>query len=724
MATTKTITTAFNAGELSPKIYGRVDLEQYYNGCKSMQNAIVYPQGGVTKRYGLEQLQNITFNDLYPESYEDVRIESFTFSSLEKYIVIFKGNGTILVYEVSVEPPKLVAQINGSPYVDGFLDSMSVVQSQDTMLITHYDVYPKQLIRYRRSDATEWRLENMPLANIPTYDFVTDPTNVWDEVTFTYNNFSNNDSYKITIDGVVNDCTFFITYSGYQNRNEDVSGTVANLQSVFGAGFTVTANYQTNNTFVGTTEYTWQTLTNITIEANTTGGGKALGVYSVPTDTSLFIVPVYDTASTTTEPVWSDVRGYPATCCIFQGRLWFGGSRSRPQTIWGSRSGSYFDFGVADPNNLLANDALDLTLSDTASNIIVNITSQKDLLVFTSGGVFRIGGDDNLITPSTVYGLKENEFGSKFAPSVQLDNSIFYLQNAGAQLNSLNYDFSRDTYITNPQALLSDHLLNNPIDLARITAGDDYNSNFMFVLNSDGTCALFNRLESQATSTWTPFTTDGVIKSICGVYSEMYCLIERESATTGEKEIYLERYLENNIFIDNYKHIVNETPSDLIPLQDRFMNAWGGKQIVALMDNYPVVFDYNIVGNISDGYNLQLPFAASDIYIGLPLDMVIETMPYAPNLQSGNARFNKKRVFTVTCDMYNSLGFYIEYAGRTYHVADRDMGFILNKPPQSVSKIQEVNLLGYNTEGNIKITSSEPVPVTLRSLQLEIKTTG
>ena len=47
---------SFSAGELSPWLDSRVDLEKYGSGCQTLENFIVTPQGGLLKRPGLELL--------------------------------------------------------------------------------------------------------------------------------------------------------------------------------------------------------------------------------------------------------------------------------------------------------------------------------------------------------------------------------------------------------------------------------------------------------------------------------------------------------------------------------------------------------------------------------------------------------------------------------------------------------------------------------------------
>ena len=43
---------AFNSGELSPRLFGRDDLDQYASGVETMLNFIIRPEGGASKRSG------------------------------------------------------------------------------------------------------------------------------------------------------------------------------------------------------------------------------------------------------------------------------------------------------------------------------------------------------------------------------------------------------------------------------------------------------------------------------------------------------------------------------------------------------------------------------------------------------------------------------------------------------------------------------------------------
>jgi hypothetical protein len=51
--TVKKIQSSFNAGELSPMVAGRIDLEKFYDGCDTLENWLPLPHGGITRRPGM-----------------------------------------------------------------------------------------------------------------------------------------------------------------------------------------------------------------------------------------------------------------------------------------------------------------------------------------------------------------------------------------------------------------------------------------------------------------------------------------------------------------------------------------------------------------------------------------------------------------------------------------------------------------------------------------------
>lgn len=79
---TSVIKTAFTAGELSPTLFGRVDLSKYASGAAELYNFYVDYRGGITKRPGTRFVAE-TFSS------GNVRLVEFQFSATQTYMIEF-----------------------------------------------------------------------------------------------------------------------------------------------------------------------------------------------------------------------------------------------------------------------------------------------------------------------------------------------------------------------------------------------------------------------------------------------------------------------------------------------------------------------------------------------------------------------------------------------------------------------------------------------------------
>jgi len=85
MARVSTILTNFRSGELSPRLEGRVDLPKYNEGAQTVQNMLVFPSGGVTRRPG-------SYFAGRSKDGGKVRLISFEFSDEQAYILELGAN--------------------------------------------------------------------------------------------------------------------------------------------------------------------------------------------------------------------------------------------------------------------------------------------------------------------------------------------------------------------------------------------------------------------------------------------------------------------------------------------------------------------------------------------------------------------------------------------------------------------------------------------------------
>ena len=82
---------SFTTGQISPKLRGRVDLDQYNNGVRTLQNFTIHPHGGITRRTGSEFVAETK------DSSVASRLIPFEFSTAQTYILEF-GNQYIRFY--------------------------------------------------------------------------------------------------------------------------------------------------------------------------------------------------------------------------------------------------------------------------------------------------------------------------------------------------------------------------------------------------------------------------------------------------------------------------------------------------------------------------------------------------------------------------------------------------------------------------------------------------
>lgn len=78
--------TSWAAGEISPKMYGRVDLDAYSKSAKTIENFLVIPQGALTKRPGTEYVGTTKQNT--------ARLIPFVVSETESYLLELGNTGT------------------------------------------------------------------------------------------------------------------------------------------------------------------------------------------------------------------------------------------------------------------------------------------------------------------------------------------------------------------------------------------------------------------------------------------------------------------------------------------------------------------------------------------------------------------------------------------------------------------------------------------------------
>lgn len=111
MAVRNVIQTNFTAGELSPRLLGRVDIQKYANGCRELENFVVQPHGPIVRRPGFRYIADTKDMDIagLPEDehvpWGSPKLFRFQFSTQQAYMLeagggyfrFYKNKGQIVV---------------------------------------------------------------------------------------------------------------------------------------------------------------------------------------------------------------------------------------------------------------------------------------------------------------------------------------------------------------------------------------------------------------------------------------------------------------------------------------------------------------------------------------------------------------------------------------------------------------------------------------------------
>lgn len=150
--------TNFTAGELSPRLYGRTDIERYQNAAKVIQNGIPLVHGGVIKRPGTRYTATAKFSD------RTTRLIPYVFNKDQAYMLEF-GDQYIRFYKNGAQIMNgLVPYEIASPYSYLWLHDIRYVQGADSMFLAHENAKIRRLQRFADD---KWVLDVAPFVCEP-----------------------------------------------------------------------------------------------------------------------------------------------------------------------------------------------------------------------------------------------------------------------------------------------------------------------------------------------------------------------------------------------------------------------------------------------------------------------------------------------------------------------------------------------------------------------------
>ena len=602
------------------------------------------------------------------------------------------------------------------PTYDSTVDVSTVRTAQiENVMLVFGNFEPMRLVNLG-TDA-DWVIDNIPFLNVPQYDFddAQSPTPVNEIQVMTLGHtgsgqWKRGDRFEVDIEGILSKS---ISYAGDSNADERAA-TVFNIQKnlqempVFGETGVAVAR-------TGSQEYT------ITISGESTKDFELFSAYVTEGSADHEIdFSKTQSGSPRKEDVWSATRGYPVSACFYEGRLVLGGTRSKPQSIFMSKTGAFFDFDIDDGDD---DEAIFATISARKLNDIVDVYPGRNLQIFTSGAEFAVTSKP--VTPSSISIDPQTAHGASNIEVQDVDGSTIFVDRHGKSLLSFLYSFNEDAYTTDDRSVLASHLINQPVDMALLAGTASEDANWLFIVNSDGTATILNTLRSQDINGFTSWSTSGDIKSVCVVDDQLFMTVERE--VNGVDKLYIERWdfkyrmdcsiksLVDTVTgeIDGLDHLEQETVTVVTRegFNDAYENYVIGSQPVA---SGSIILDLNDV------------FSLTTYEIGLPFVPTIKPMPLNTNIGSGQNQMRLKKIVRINVRVYESYGIHID--GIPVPIRSFGEAGVTTSPLAGGSIIPKTGIIedvydinGWGREVIPTITCPDPTPMHIQMIEYEVE---
>lgn len=731
----------FAFGEISPSLTSRTDTPVYISAAETVQNFFIRSEGGVISRPGTQRVYNFT-HTFDASLTQQVRLEPFVFSDDEKYIIAFSaGKIECFFIHPSTGAITLAATVtqdtdgNAIPISNTNLVQFTYAQKGDFMFVCHTDFLCRQLVR-----------TGLTSFEVRVYEFQTslDGNNVFHPyyhfqgsgVTISSDSFSSGAGRTLTtsaayfnsnhvgvrlligetealITGFTNTTTVTATLKGDLSTQLDpdaietkedsdkieithalhglASGAAITIADAGGLGGITASNINGSRTISKVIdENRYEVTAGAAATSGAVGGGS----------------PVIKSAAATSEwfeQSYSPLRGFPQAITFHEDRLWFAGTPSQPDGLWGSKTGNYFNFDVGDGSD---DDALDLDASVGVTNQIRHLVSNRDLQVFASQSEFYLPSfTDKPVTPTDAKISAQTPFGTGFVRPQSVDGSTLFVQATGTAVREYVYTESEGAYTASMVSLLSSHLIKSPIQLAVVKGSLSRPGAYGFYLMNDGTLGVYHSMRQEKKAGWMRWTTNGKFHSICSVDEDLFVCTSRDDGS-GTTKLFLEQF-NTSMKMDFCNDFTGS--NGVFSTSGHFAN----NAVVDVVDGTEYLGQFTVAGNNATVSSVK---ASSAAQIGYKFTPELKTLPIDASVAGGPLTGTPRKITKVTLDLQDTLSVSVNGTDMIIRTVQQDQSTALT----AVTGKQEFRVLGYSKDPRVTITQSAPLALQINGLVTEV----
>ncbi|WP_043588417.1 hypothetical protein [Geminisphaera colitermitum] len=764
----------FTAGEWTPKLDGRSDLQKYDAACRRLENMRVMPYGGARFRSAFGYVAK-TKSAATPS-----RLMPFQFSTEQKFMLEW-AHLALRVYSAGAAPALL--QEIASPYPAAAVFAIQYRQINDVVYLVHPD-YPVQRLA-RHADA-DWRLEAVDWAFPPMLD---------ENVTETKLSLSAVDGVNVTM--TASAALFQPGHVGsyWELRHlKEAASTSVSLATTSGGPFhsaaiSVQGDWTANSTerWYGTLSIersldggtTWETVRKFTAESDRnisasghqeelaqfrlkyqpTGDPFGAGVWvgkaptnyvkaramlettdayvtalvkvTAYTDSTHVKVTVIDKAATVAatdiwcESAWSPYRGFPRTIGLYEQRLIFGGTRHQPNTMWGSKTDDFENFKYGEDDDA----AVAYTFAASEQNNVQWVESLKRIQAATTAREFTVaaGNTDEPLTPSNIVVRSESANGAAHLQPVLVNDAILYVERQSRKVMEMAYSIEKDGYASVDLTLLAAPVTESGVKQLAFARQPDP---LLLAVTENGNLAVLTYDRPQDVTAWARWITNGAFESVATLQGtpedEIWAVVRRTIGGVPVRTI--ERLTPETdskatgCWLD-CAAIVDAGDAKLTTLSNPALAHLNGAQVTAVVDGR--IYEKLTVTANTITFPEAVPHARR-VVVGLPYVGVLQPMKLDVILASGASQGRTRRISEITPRFYKTVGCkFGPSEDQLDEVPFRSTWDAMDaSPPEYSGDIKCPWNGGHDKAGDIILVQDQPLPFTLLGIGVKWEVFG
>ena len=413
-----------------------------------------------------------------------------------------------------------------------------------------------------------------------------------------------------------------------------------------------------------------------------------------------------------------DVGDYPGSVTYFEQRRWFGGTYTRPNNLWATKSGTESVLSYSLPTQ--DTDRISVRVAARESSRIQHIVPLAHLMLLTGSAEWRVSPlNDDAITPASMSVRPQSYVGANNVQPLVINSTMVYVANRGGHLRECGYNYQAGGFVSNDICLRAPHLFDN-LEVTDMAFGKAPWP-IAWAVSNDGKLIALTYVPEQQVGAFSTIETKGAFKSCCvvaeGDEDILYCVIER--TINGVTKQLVERMherqvasLEESNYMDCSGVYKGEAKKEIGGLD------WLEGESVSILADGSVE-----PSQVVNGGKINLQYPASTVRIGIPYECDIKTLPLALALQDGSyGSGHKKNVRKVFFRTVNSSGL---KSGPTFDTlttyAPRSTEFAGNPPNPITDEFGFVISAAWSNDGQVCVRQDLPLPMRVVSMTIEVE---